>query len=81
MFTTHISLRALREKLFKASLAKLKEEVVRANALVREANFLAQEMGKETEFFVTLQIPAGNLSPNRKVSRGGQEIMKTFDIM
>lgn len=60
-----------REKLFKSSLAKLKEEVVKANSLVREANFLAEEMGKETEFSVTLQIPAANLSPNRKVSHTG----------
>ena len=57
-----------REKNFKQSLAKLREEVVKANALVREANFLAQEMGKQTEFHVTLQIPAANLSPNRRVS-------------
>ena len=56
-----------REKLFKQSLAKLKEEVIKANAMVREANFLAEEMGKDTEFSVTLQIPAANLTPNRKV--------------
>lgn len=56
-----------REMMFKQSLVKLREEVVKANALVREANTLAQEMGKLTEFHVTLQIPASNLSPNRKV--------------
>lgn len=56
-----------RDKLFKQSLTKLKEEVVRANALVREANFIAQEMSKQTEYSVTLQIPAANLSPNRRV--------------
>ncbi|XP_070208560.1 kinesin-like protein KIF13A isoform X2 [Littorina saxatilis] len=55
-----------REKNFKQSLSKLREEVVKANALVREANFLSQEMGKQTEFHVTLQIPAANLSPNRR---------------
>ncbi|KFM64006.1 Kinesin-like protein KIF13A, partial [Stegodyphus mimosarum] len=55
-----------RDELFKKSLAKLREDIVRANGLVREANFLAEEMGKETEFKVTLQIPAANLSPNRK---------------
>ncbi|XP_074656043.1 kinesin-like protein KIF13A isoform X2 [Tubulanus polymorphus] len=55
-----------RDKLFKQSLAKLREEVLKANCLVREANVLAQEMGKRTEFSVTLQIPAANLSPNRK---------------
>uniref|UniRef100_A0A0L8I897 Kinesin motor domain-containing protein n=1 Tax=Octopus bimaculoides TaxID=37653 RepID=A0A0L8I897_OCTBM len=55
-----------REKLFKQSLAKLREEVIKANTLVREANDLAQEMGRQTEFHVTLQIPAANLSPNRR---------------
>ena len=56
-----------RDKMFKQSLCKLREEVVKANALVREANFLGEEMGKQTEFHVTLQIPATNLSPNRRV--------------
>ncbi|XP_055871121.1 kinesin-like protein KIF13A isoform X6 [Biomphalaria glabrata] len=55
-----------RDTMFKQSLIKLREEVVKANALVREANILAQEMGKLTEFHVTLQIPASNLSPNRR---------------
>ncbi|XP_048248867.1 kinesin-like protein KIF13B isoform X7 [Haliotis rufescens] len=55
-----------REKVFLHSLVKLREEVVKANTLVREANNLAKEMGKQTEFHVTLQIPAANLSPNRK---------------
>ena len=58
-----------REKLFCQSLAKLKEDVVKANTLVREANFLVQEMAKPIEFSVTLQIPASNLSPNRRVTR------------
>jgi len=57
-----------REKLFCQSLAKLKEDVVKANTLVREANFLVQEMAKPIEFSVTLQIPASNLSPNRRVA-------------
>ncbi|XP_060606101.1 kinesin-like protein KIF13A, partial [Ruditapes philippinarum] len=55
-----------RDKMFKHSLSMLREEVVKANSLVREANFLAEEMGKQTEFHVTLQIPASNLSPNRR---------------
>ena len=53
--------------MFKQSLVKLREEVVKANSLVREANTLSEEMGKCTEFHVTLQIPASNLSPNRRV--------------
>jgi len=41
-----------RDKMFKHSLSLLREEVVKANSLVREANFLAEEMGKQTEFHV-----------------------------
>uniref|UniRef100_UPI00398F7F6A kinesin-like protein KIF13A isoform X2 n=1 Tax=Pristiophorus japonicus TaxID=55135 RepID=UPI00398F7F6A len=55
-----------RDQLFRHSLAKLREQIVRANALVREANFLAEEMSKQTDYQVTLQIPAANLSANRK---------------
>ncbi|XP_066572114.1 kinesin-like protein KIF13A isoform X2 [Amia ocellicauda] len=55
-----------RDELFRQSLAKLREQVVRANALVREANFLSEDMNKLTDYQVTLQIPAANLSANRK---------------
>ncbi|XP_036303990.1 kinesin-like protein KIF13A isoform X16 [Pipistrellus kuhlii] len=55
-----------RDELFRQSLAKLREQLVKANTLVREANFLAEEMGKLTDYQVTLQIPATNLSANRK---------------
>uniref|UniRef100_A0A8C4FCA0 Kinesin family member 13A n=1 Tax=Dicentrarchus labrax TaxID=13489 RepID=A0A8C4FCA0_DICLA len=48
------------------SLSRLREQVVKANTLVREANFLAEEMNKLTDYQVTLQIPAANLSANRK---------------
>lgn len=40
---------------------------MKANTLVREANFLAEEMSMLTDYQVTLQIPAANLSANRKV--------------
>lgn len=40
---------------------------MKANTLVREANFLAEEMNTLTDYQVTLQIPAANLSTNRKV--------------
>lgn len=53
--------------MFRRSLVKLKGDIVRANVLVQEANFLAEEMNKKTKFSVTLQIPPANLSPNRKV--------------
>ncbi|XP_075883883.1 kinesin-like protein KIF13A isoform X3 [Nelusetta ayraudi] len=55
-----------RDELFRQSLSRLREQVVKANTLVREANFLAEEMCKQTDYQVTLQIPAANLSANRK---------------
>ena len=57
-----------RDDTFKRSLAALREDIMRANVLVREANFFADEMGRNTKFSVTLQIPPQNLGPNRKVS-------------
>lgn len=56
-----------RDEMFKRSLGQLKTDILRANSLVKEANFLAEEMGRQTTFSVTLQIPPANLSPNRKV--------------
>ncbi|XP_068093045.1 kinesin-like protein KIF13A isoform X2 [Hyperolius riggenbachi] len=55
-----------RDELFRQSLSKLREQIVKANTLVREANLLAEEMNKSTDYQVTLQIPAVNLSANRK---------------
>ncbi|CAI9553391.1 unnamed protein product, partial [Staurois parvus] len=55
-----------RDELFRQSLSKLREQIVKANTLVRESNFLAEEMSKNTDYQVTLQIPAVNLSANRK---------------
>ena len=55
------------DEMFKRSLGNLKADIVKANALCQEANFLAEEMGRQTKFSVTLQIPPANLSPNRKV--------------
>ncbi|XP_062421318.1 kinesin-like protein KIF13A isoform X3 [Pungitius pungitius] len=55
-----------RDELFRRSLSRLREQVVKANTLVREANFLSEEMNKQTDYQVTLQIPAANLSANRK---------------
>lgn len=58
-----------REENFRLSLSKLREEIAKANILAHEANLIAEEMRKNTEFKVTLQIPASNLSPN-KLKRG-----------
>uniref|UniRef100_A0A8B9S3Y6 Kinesin family member 13A n=1 Tax=Apteryx owenii TaxID=8824 RepID=A0A8B9S3Y6_APTOW len=55
-----------RDELFRQSLAKLREQIVKAKTLVRESNFLAEEMSKLTDYQVTLQIPAENLSANKK---------------
>lgn len=54
-----------REENFRIYLAKLKESIAKANTLAYEANLIAEEMRKNTEFKVTLQIPAINLNPNR----------------
>uniref|UniRef100_A0A7N6BGG2 Kinesin family member 13A n=1 Tax=Anabas testudineus TaxID=64144 RepID=A0A7N6BGG2_ANATE len=66
--TPHSKLRLWTEEdeLFRQSLSRLREQVMKANTLVREANFLAEEMNKLTDYQVTLQIPAANLSANRK---------------
>lgn len=50
------------------SLRKLREQIVKANLLVQEANFIAEDLDKKTEYRVTLQIPAANLNANRKVT-------------
>ncbi|XP_016940804.3 kinesin-like protein KIF13A isoform X14 [Drosophila suzukii] len=55
-----------RDEMFRRSLGQLKTDIMRANSLVQEANFLAEEMEKKTKFSVTLQIPPANLSPNRR---------------
>lgn len=57
-----------RDEMLYRSIGQLKTDILRANALVQEANVLGEEMGRQTKFSVTLQIPPANLSPNRKVS-------------
>lgn len=67
-----------RDEMFKRSLGQLKNDIMRANALVQEANFLAEEMEKKTKFSVTLQIPPANLSPNRRVCQKKFMIKKNY---
>ncbi|XP_064810144.1 kinesin-like protein KIF13B isoform X1 [Oncorhynchus masou masou] len=55
-----------REAVLTRSLRKLREQIVRANLLVQEAGFIAEELDKRTEYRVTLQIPSANLNANRK---------------
>lgn len=57
-----------RDEMFKRSIGQLKAGIFQANSLVQEANCLAEHMGRQTKFSVTLQIPPDNLSPNRRVS-------------
>ncbi|CAJ0938025.1 unnamed protein product, partial [Mesorhabditis belari] len=62
-----------REEMFAEALTKLKKEIVRANALVREANMISRELAnsrRQTTYDVTLQIPASNLRPS-KIKDGG----------
>ncbi|KAG8445862.1 hypothetical protein GDO86_010594 [Hymenochirus boettgeri] len=55
-----------REAMLNQSLRKLREQIAKANLYVQEANFIAEEMDKRTEYKVTLQIPASSLNANKK---------------
>lgn len=57
-----------REAVLVRSLRRLREQIVRANLMVQEACFIADELERHTEYRVTLQIPSDNLNANRKVS-------------
>lgn len=48
-------------------LITLREQLLHANSLIREANSICKEMNLDLRFSVTLRIPAKNLTPNRKV--------------
>ncbi|XP_048590057.1 kinesin-like protein KIF13B isoform X2 [Nematostella vectensis] len=52
----------------------LKEEVLKANTLVREANQLSEEMNKDTDFAVTLQIPTSSLTFGKSRSGYSSEV-------
>lgn len=69
--------------MFRRSLGQLKADIMRANGSVQEANFLAEEMEKQTKFSVTLQIPPANLSPNRRVSVSNiyRKVMAVLNIL
>ncbi|XP_027136955.1 kinesin-like protein KIF13B isoform X2 [Larimichthys crocea] len=55
-----------REAVLVRSLRRLREQIVRANLMVQEACFIADELERHTEYRVTLQIPSDNLNANRK---------------
>ncbi len=50
-------------------LKTLREQLLNANSLAREANSICKELNESLRFSVTLRIPAKNLMPNRKVNR------------
>lgn len=49
----------------KQSLARLKQDIIRANQMAREANQISNEFMANTTYSVTLQIPAANLTPSK----------------
>ncbi|XP_067931431.1 kinesin-like protein KIF13A isoform X2 [Watersipora subatra] len=54
------------ESKFKPVFTKLKEDLAKVSMYAREASDLAVELSTDTVYSVTLQIPASNLSPNRR---------------
>ena len=49
---------------------RLKQELIRVNAIVSEANTIASEMQRQTTYTVMLQIPVSYLKPSERVSEG-----------
>ncbi|KAM7406505.1 hypothetical protein PAMP_000879 [Pampus punctatissimus] len=64
--STSAQSRLRQEAVLVRSLRRLREQIVRANLLVQEACFIAEELERHTEYRVTLQIPSDNLNANRK---------------
>lgn len=67
--------------MFSESLSRLKKEITRANALVREANMISRELAtsrRQTTYDVTLQIPASNLRPCKIKVSTDKLIFSTF---
>ncbi|XP_062520862.1 kinesin-like protein KIF13A isoform X2 [Corticium candelabrum] len=54
------------EQYSQEEISRLKDSIICAMELVREANILAEEMHKLVKFKVSLQIPKGCLSPRRR---------------
>lgn len=81
-FLFSLSKSSFREEMLTHSLRKLREQIVKANLYVREANFISEELDKRTEYKVTLQIPASSLNANSKVRRPlGDGICKILTLM
>ena len=67
-YNSEMSLASESELNFRQGLDKLREQLLRANTLAREANSICKEISKPFRFGVTLQIPAHNLTAKHKVS-------------
>lgn len=69
-----------KEEMFAESLKRLKADVVKANALAREANLISKELScgrRQTTYDVSLQIPATNLRPSKvQVGFGTREYQR-----
>ncbi|VDK72292.1 unnamed protein product [Onchocerca ochengi] len=71
-----------REEMFRENLIRLKSDIVRANALAREANMIASELYSSrcpVTYDVTLQIPAANLRPSK--IKEGRFICEPFIVV
>ena len=54
------------EEATRQQFIELRESILKANVLVREANLLAEELKKSVRYSVSLQVPAQCLTPNRR---------------
>ena len=63
--TTSVQLVAARNTRMTEGLKLLKEYLLRANQMVREASEIASAMKVYVKYSVTLLIPPNNLTPNR----------------
>ena len=57
----------LRSEGNRSFFTRLKQELIRMNALVSEANTIASEMQRQTTYTVMLQIPVSYLKPSERV--------------
>jgi len=62
---TSVQIAAARNTKMAEALKNLKEYLLRANQMVREANEIASAMRINVKYSVSLLIPPNNLTPNR----------------
>ena len=59
---------------------RLKQDLIRVNALVSEANTISSELQQQTTYSVMLHIPVSYLKPSERVKRPN-ESTKNFDFL